>query len=692
MNAQTIMIDFPSDILLTLNENEKEFKKEIKIALAIRLYKLQKLTIGNGTTACITTKTYNQDNGRLTNIFTNTTSITIQNLNYTYDALGNLKSRTDALPVSLTFQKEDFSYDNLNRLHTITYNSSSTSSGITKTIDYDPAGLGNIVSMPDVGNYTADAQKIHAATLVENNPATINSGQDVTYTSFNKILKITDRVSNDVLDFVYGPDYSRTKTIYAPAGSANSSQATIKYFAFGNYEEKKDASGLTKDYYIYGGDDLAAIYRITSPSTGSGTTAMYYIHTDNLGSFDKVTDNNGNIVDSYHFDAWGNRRSTTNWTQDETGITHLFDRGYTGHEHLDKFGLINMNGRLYDPKLARFLSPDPYIQDPTNTQSYNRYTYCLNNPFAFIDPSGYNYSGSTPISGDPNSRLAGGHQASSILYTSNFHCEWDSDWGKYSNSSDVQYGCDSHGTNGGGACSEVFGSVINSQIQECISLINNGSTPHYEKYYYVWASLNWGSYDDKGNPVCNSHSADEAVYLTFTDANNVIAAVNAQLDARRHELGNGEAGFSDYCSATLNLCGGVAEMAVGGVTEIFSGGSSTVVSVPLCIDGGVRTATNGAKLIAYIFGNNKLGNAIPSNIGATLGKGVDMLEGSSFYKTGRNEALGALTNDLMMFQYSGATGVDLMHTLQYPTVYNKVSYGFSAFTFMYGVNGDVPSH
>jgi predicted HTH domain antitoxin len=46
MNAQTIMIDFPSDILLTLNENENELKKEIKIALAIRLYKLQKLTIG----------------------------------------------------------------------------------------------------------------------------------------------------------------------------------------------------------------------------------------------------------------------------------------------------------------------------------------------------------------------------------------------------------------------------------------------------------------------------------------------------------------------------------------------------------------------------------------------------------------------------------------------------------------------
>lgn len=54
--------------------------------------------------------------------------------------------------------------------------------------------------------------------------------------------------------------------------------------------------------------------------------------------------------------------------------------GYTGHEHLDEFGLINMNGRLYDPLLARFLSPDPYVQEMENPQNFNRYSYCLNNP------------------------------------------------------------------------------------------------------------------------------------------------------------------------------------------------------------------------------------------------------------------------------------------------------------------------
>ena len=72
-----------------------------------------------------------------------------------------------------------------------------------------------------------------------------------------------------------------------------------------------------------------------------------------------------------------------------------FDRGYTGHtghEHLCAHGLINMNGRLYDPTLQRFLSPDPYLQDPTDPQNHNAYSYCLNNPLMYTDPTGQKIS------------------------------------------------------------------------------------------------------------------------------------------------------------------------------------------------------------------------------------------------------------------------------------------------------------
>ena len=66
----------------------------------------------------------------------------------------------------------------------------------------------------------------------------------------------------------------------------------------------------------------------------------------------------------------------------------LLDRGYTGHEHLLSVGLINMNARLYDPALHRFLQPDNFVQDPFNTQNFNRYGYVLNNPLLYTDPTG----------------------------------------------------------------------------------------------------------------------------------------------------------------------------------------------------------------------------------------------------------------------------------------------------------------
>ncbi len=70
------------------------------------------------------------------------------------------------------------------------------------------------------------------------------------------------------------------------------------------------------------------------------------------------------------------------------GTTNITLRGYTFHEHLPHFSLVNMNGRLYDNVLCRMLSPDNFIQAPNNTQSFNRYSYCWNNPLKYTDPSG----------------------------------------------------------------------------------------------------------------------------------------------------------------------------------------------------------------------------------------------------------------------------------------------------------------
>ena len=92
----------------------------------------------------------------------------------------------------------------------------------------------------------------------------------------------------------------------------------------------------------------------------------------------------------YSYDAWGRLRDpATHALYAQGNEPALFlGRGYTGHEHLTWFGVVNMNARLYDPLLGRFLSPDPYVQAPDNTQNYNRYSYALNNPLVYTDPTG----------------------------------------------------------------------------------------------------------------------------------------------------------------------------------------------------------------------------------------------------------------------------------------------------------------
>jgi RHS repeat-associated protein len=142
----------------------------------------------------------------------------------------------------------------------------------------------------------------------------------------------------------------------------------------------------TKLHYLSAGDGIFAIYVDNTMKSDS----LYYIHKDYLGSMETITDENGMILEKLSFDPWGRRRNPTNWSYNTSGLAAShFDRGYTMHEHHDIFGLINMNGRLYNPWVGRMLSPDPYIVDAINSQNYNRYSYALNNPLKYVDPTGY---------------------------------------------------------------------------------------------------------------------------------------------------------------------------------------------------------------------------------------------------------------------------------------------------------------
>jgi len=154
-------------------------------------------------------------------------------------------------------------------------------------------------------------------------------------------------------------------------------------YYIGNYEEEHVNGNVRKIHYLCG----AILIQ------NNGVDSLLYTYTDNQGSLIALTNENGNVVERYAYDPWGARRNPDNWTLAATPPSGgwgalIVNRGYTGHEHLDAFGIINMNGRVYDPLTAMFFSPDPYVQAPDNWLNYNRYGYCLNNPFKYTDPSG----------------------------------------------------------------------------------------------------------------------------------------------------------------------------------------------------------------------------------------------------------------------------------------------------------------
>ncbi|MDD5248611.1 MAG: hypothetical protein PHY45_06485 [Rhodocyclaceae bacterium] len=366
---------------------------------------LQHQTYGNGVQ---TQQTYNPANGRVTAIVAGAGNA-VQNLAYTYDTLGNIASRTDASQ-SLT---EGFLYDSLNRLTSATVNSSGAGI-VTQSFAYD--GIGNITSRSDVGTYTypasgASSQRPHAISRINlvgggyrtyswdksgnlssevtydasNNPVP-NKRRTEVYTSFN--MPLAFGAPGISAAYQYGSEHQRVEEV-------SSSQGTTIYLNPGNngdlfYEKqvKIDNSQEQRSYLTAYGMVVGVVKQITI--SGATTTLVHYFHRDNLNSTTAVTDKTGAVIEQLAYEAFGKRRFPNGVKDPNNTIVGInTERGFTNHEHIDELGLVHMNGRIYDPTIGRFVSPDPTVQSPYNLQSYNRYSYTWNNPLSYTDPSGY---------------------------------------------------------------------------------------------------------------------------------------------------------------------------------------------------------------------------------------------------------------------------------------------------------------
>ena len=269
-----------------------------------------------------------------------------------------------------------FSYDNLNRLEKIQYYAHGSSMVYSAN--------GNIVQKKNVGDmsYVNAAKPYQLTAVVPSNKTMPLRDQHISYTSFMRPERIEE--NGYTASFDYNADADRVRMNVTHGAE----QLLTRYYIGKNYECDIDSTGNEKERLYIGGDAYSASAVLVSRNGNEG--CIYQIMRDYQGSIVYLTYNDGYLMQELEYDAWGRLRSLFNCKYYEEGKEPelLLGRGYCGHEHLPWFGLINMNARLYDPVLGRFLSPDPYVQMPDFTQNFNRYSYCLNNPLKYTDEDG----------------------------------------------------------------------------------------------------------------------------------------------------------------------------------------------------------------------------------------------------------------------------------------------------------------
>ncbi len=343
--------------------------------------------------------TYNPLTLRLAQLLTqNSQSQSFQFLTYVYDSLGNVISLTDGLNTAT----QTFAYDSLNRL-----TSANNAVYGAKTFAYDE--IGNLLNKDNLTfTYGAGSAGPHAVTALSNGTTyaydangsmisqhTVNNINNTYEYNAENQLTTVKKNGQTLASFEYDGKGNRIKkTIYqnlppikitkAPnipslpgefriaareglVAPASPTQVSTIYI--GSIYEK---SGNNATNQIFLADQrIAAV-------TGNN---INYFHTNHLSSTDTITNNAGGQVAHYEYAPYGSTVVKTG--QDVTRYK------FTGKEFDDETGLYYYGARYYNPALGRFIAPDTIVQAPANPQTLNRYSYTLNNPVNYTDPTGH---------------------------------------------------------------------------------------------------------------------------------------------------------------------------------------------------------------------------------------------------------------------------------------------------------------
>ncbi len=322
-------------------------------------------------------------------------STILQDHLYTFDDEGNLRTRQDRRALVT----QNFCYDALYRL-TDQVIGSSCSDVFGRSYDgsaYHYDIHGNLTQKDEITDYDyTGSGGPHAVSFAKGNNYTYdNAGRMVTgfggrvidYSAFGKptYMGFENGYQTEV---TYGALQTRVQR-----GDVENGELTSTVYVDKHYERITTPDGKVEHRHYMAGWGV----HVTTEDNAITEDYNVYFTKDHIGSMaSKSDDRLAQTVKFHANEPWG-RRQDQDWsgvTYDTLSGTELEEmtfgttRGFTDHEHLDGVGLIHMNGRVYDPVVGRFVSPDPWIQDPENSQSFNRYSYVINNPLRYTDPTG----------------------------------------------------------------------------------------------------------------------------------------------------------------------------------------------------------------------------------------------------------------------------------------------------------------
>ncbi|EEO03195.1 RHS repeat domain-containing protein [Vibrio cholerae] len=267
--------------------------------------------------------------------------------------------------------------------------------------NYQYDQLGNLKFKTNIGGYEYGSQQAGPHAVTQANGLSYQYDQagnmlrayaannsmnerELEWSTFNKPTKITRNGKS--VQFFYDANHER----YLKKSSDG-----IETFYFGKTYERvinRKTGEIEHKQFVYADGKLIALNIQTQDAQNKlKDKQIRYLHYDALNSIDMITDGYGLVVERRSYDTWGKQRKVA-WR--ETGSLEvvqeaLTNRGFTGHEEITEVGLVHMNGRVYDQELGRFISPDPIVQAPFSTVSFNRYAYVWNNPLKYIDPTGF---------------------------------------------------------------------------------------------------------------------------------------------------------------------------------------------------------------------------------------------------------------------------------------------------------------